>query len=107
MRKCGWETYKTAAPEAKPWGMQGEGVPVPEREPDFRPLGQLAVLSQIGLEMAAPVGVGAAADYFFGWAPWASICGAILGLVGGMAQLIAILNRQAKENSEKRQRERQ
>ena len=76
-------------------------------EPDFKLLGQLAVLSQIGFEMAAPVGLGVALDLYFGWGPWASICGAILGLVGGMAHLIAILNQRARENSEKRQRESQ
>jgi F0F1-type ATP synthase assembly protein I len=84
-----------------------EGVSMPQSEPDYKLLGQLAVLSQIGLEMAAPVGAGALADYFFGWAPWGSICGAVLGLVGGMAHLIAILNRAARESSEKRQRESQ
>jgi len=80
---------------------------MPKGEPDFKLLGQLAVLSQIGLEMAAPVGIGAALDYYFGWGPWASIAGAILGLVGGMAHLLAILNRRTKENSARSEREQQ
>jgi F0F1-type ATP synthase assembly protein I len=80
---------------------------MPQREPDFKLLGQLAVLSQIGLEMATPVGIGAALDYYFGWAPWASIAGAMLGLVGGMAHLFAILNRRAKDNSARSEREQQ
>jgi F0F1-type ATP synthase assembly protein I len=80
---------------------------MPQREPDFKLLGQLAVLSQIGLEMATPVGIGAALDYYFGWAPWASIAGAVLGLLGGMAHLVAILNRRATHNSERTEREHQ
>jgi F0F1-type ATP synthase assembly protein I len=75
------------------------------QQPDFKLLAQLTMLSQVGLEMAAPVGLGAALDYFLGWAPWASICGAILGLVGGIAHLIAILNRRAAEDSAKQQRD--
>jgi F0F1-type ATP synthase assembly protein I len=72
-----------------------------EREPDFNLLGQLTALSQVGLEMAAAVGIGVALDYYLGWAPWASICGAIVGLVGGLAHLIAILNRQGKDRTHK------
>ena len=48
-----------------------------DREPDFNLLGQLTALSQVGFEMAAAVGIGVALDYYLGWAPWASICGAI------------------------------
>jgi F0F1-type ATP synthase assembly protein I len=72
---------------------------------DPKQLGQLAMLSQVGLEMAAPVGVGAALDYYLGSAPWCSVGGAVLGLVGGIAHLIAILNRRAREDSTKRQRD--
>ena len=35
-----------------------------------------------------------ALDYWLGWMPWATVCGALLGLVGGMAHLVTILNRQ-------------
>jgi len=85
-------------------GSKRDGA-VPQQEPDFKLLGQLAVLSQVGLEMAAPVGLGAALDYYFGWAPWASVCGALRGLVGGMTHLIAILNRRAAEDSAKQKRD--
>ena len=57
-------------------------------------LAQYAALAQIGLEMAAPIALGAALDYWLGWMPWATVCGALLGLVGGMAHLVTILNRQ-------------
>ena len=56
-------------------------------------LAQYAALAQIGLEMVAPIALGAALDYWLGWMPWATVCGAVLGLVGGMAHLVAILNR--------------
>jgi F0F1-type ATP synthase assembly protein I len=74
---------------------------MPKGEPDFNLLGQLTALSQVGLEMAAAVGIGVALDYYFGWAPWASICGAILGLVGGIAHLVAILNQRVKNARDK------
>jgi hypothetical protein len=77
---------------------------MPQGQPDFKQLGHLAVLSQVGLEMAAPVGAGVALDLYLGWGAWASICGAIIGLVGGIAHLIAILNRRAAEDKAKRQR---
>ncbi len=68
-------------------------------------LAQYAALAQIGLEMAAPIAIGAALDYWLDWtAPWATVCGAVLGLVGGMAHLIAILNRRGN-GSAKRQRD--
>jgi F0F1-type ATP synthase assembly protein I len=78
---------------------------MPEGQPDLKQLHKLAVLSQIGLEMAAPIGLGVALDYYLGWAPWASICGAVLGLVGGMTHLIAIVNQGAAKDSAKRQRD--
>jgi hypothetical protein len=78
---------------------------MPRQQPDLKHLGYLAVLSQVGLEMAAPVALGAALDYYLGWGAWASVCGALLGLVGGITHLIAILNRRAREDSAKRQRE--
>jgi F0F1-type ATP synthase assembly protein I len=43
--------------------------------------------------MVAPVGVGIALDHFLGWSPWATVGGAIFGLVGGLAHLIALSNR--------------
>jgi F0F1-type ATP synthase assembly protein I len=67
---------------------------------------QYAALSQVGLEMVAPIGMGAALDYYLEWtAPWTTVIGAVVGLVGGMAHLVAILNRRESVNSEEQQRE--
>ena len=52
-------------------------------------------LSQVGLEMAAPIGVGALIDHWVGWAfPICSIAGAVLGLVGGVVHLVVLANRE-------------
>jgi F0F1-type ATP synthase assembly protein I len=68
-------------------------------EPKPENLGKLYALSQIGLEMVAPVAVGVGLDLYLGWGPWASICGAVIGLVGGMMHLIAIVNRRSTEKT--------
>ena len=54
-------------------------------------MGRLMALSQIGLELVAPVVLGVVLDNQFGWTPWGVIVGAILGLVGGFAHLISML----------------
>jgi F0F1-type ATP synthase assembly protein I len=64
-------------------------------------------LSQVGLEMVAPIGLGLLLDYWLGWGPWGAIVGAILGLVGGMGHLVSILNARTSKDPSKRQRERQ
>jgi F0F1-type ATP synthase assembly protein I len=74
------------------------------RAPGPEQLGKLYALGQIGLEMAAPIGIGAGLDIYLGWGPWASICGAVVGLVGGMMHLMAIVNRRTTEESSERQR---
>lgn len=57
----------------------------------------VAELSQVGLEMAAPIGLGALIDYWGGWRfPVAAIVGAIVGLVGGIFHLVVLANREAK-----------
>jgi len=66
---------------------------MPRGRPSLSDFAQYAALAQVGLEMVAPIALGAALDYGLGWMPWLTVCGAVLGLVGGMAHLIAILNR--------------
>jgi F0F1-type ATP synthase assembly protein I len=58
-----------------------------------REFGHYIALAQVGLEMVAPVGVGIALDHYLGWAPWGVIGGAVFGLIGGIAHLIALTNR--------------
>jgi F0F1-type ATP synthase assembly protein I len=61
-------------------------------------------ISQIGLEMVAPIGLGLGLDYWMSWGPWGAIVGAILGLVGGMGHLVVILNAKAAQDPSKNQR---
>lgn len=61
--------------------------------PDPKELGFYVSLAQVGMEMVAPVAVGVALDYAFDWRPWGTVIGALLGLVGGVAHLVALVNR--------------
>ncbi len=54
-------------------------------------------LSQVGLEMAAPIGLGYLADRLLGWLPVLTVLGAIVGLVGGMAHLVIMQRPDGKE----------
>lgn len=63
---------------------------VASRLPDPRDLGRYYALAQVGLEMVAMVGLGIALDHYYGWTPWATIGGALLGLVGGVSHLVIL-----------------
>ena len=62
--------------------------PTPDRD-----LGYYFALAQTGVEMVVPIAVGVYLDNTFGWSPWATVAGAVLGLVGGMAHLLLMLKR--------------
>jgi F0F1-type ATP synthase assembly protein I len=66
---------------------------MPQGPFDPKQLGFYITLSQVGLEMAAPVVVGVLVDYNLDSAPWGTIVGAVLGLVGGLGHMIVLLNR--------------
>jgi len=55
-------------------------------------------LSQIGIEMAAPIGLGAFIDLWLGILPWSTIAGAVIGLVGGIYHLVAMARDEPKED---------
>ena len=55
-------------------------------------LGFYITISQIGLEMVAPLVLGLVLDYNLGWAPWGAVVGAVLGFVTGLGHLISLLN---------------
>jgi F0F1-type ATP synthase assembly protein I len=55
-------------------------------------MARLMTISQVGIEMAAPIGVGLAIDYALGTMPIFMIVGAVAGFVGGVYHLI-VLNR--------------
>lgn len=74
-------------------------MPDPKPEsPGRSRLAYYAELSQIGIEMAAPIGLGAIIDYWVGWGPWGAVVGAVLGLVGGLFHLVKLSNRNVPEN---------
>lgn len=56
---------------------------------------------QIGLEMAAPIGLGFFLDLRLGTVPWLTVAGAVVGLVGGLAHLIALLTQEQRQESSK------
>jgi len=67
---------------------------------DPRELGRYFALSQIGMEMVAPIGLGLVLDYWLGASPWFAVIGAVLGFVGGLTHLIVLVNRpKEKEDS--------
>ena len=63
-----------------------------------RELGKYVAMAQVGMEMAAPVAVGALLDHYFGWSPWGIVGGAIFGLVAGMGHLFMLANRNDNMN---------
>src|SRR5690242_569580 len=69
---------------------------MPEGPPeDPRELGYYLSLAQVGMEMVAPIGLGAILDrYVWDWGPWGLIGGTVLGFVGGLAHLVTLANRQ-------------
>jgi F0F1-type ATP synthase assembly protein I len=68
---------------------------------EARELGRYFALSQAGLEMVVPLGIGLWLDYQFGWGPWGAIIGMILGFVGGLTHLIVMANRIERERTKK------
>jgi F0F1-type ATP synthase assembly protein I len=76
----------------------------PERF-DRQEMQRYAALSQIGLEMVAPIVIGLLLDRSLGWTPWALVAGAVLGLVGGFVHLVHLLNRMDAKDSSPSDRE--
>jgi hypothetical protein len=66
---------------------------MPEQNPGSREMGRYFALAQAGMEMAAPIALGAWLDHLLGWSPWLTISGALLGTVGGMVHLIWMAQR--------------
>jgi F0F1-type ATP synthase assembly protein I len=64
-------------------------------------LGFYITISQIGLEMVAPLVLGLVLDYNLGWAPWGAVVGAALGFVTGVGHLISLLNQHQDSGSSK------
>ena len=58
-------------------------------------MARLWTIGTVGMEMVAPIGIGAAVDYWTGWWPLFLIIGAVLGLVVGIVHLV-VLNQPRK-----------
>ena len=52
-----------------------------------------AVMSQVGMELFGPVLLGLLIDYAFGSMPWATVIGAVLGMLVGFVHLAQIAKR--------------
>jgi F0F1-type ATP synthase assembly protein I len=76
--------------------------------PDRKEMGRYVALSQVGLEMIAPILVGLVVDHYLGWTkPWALVAGAVCGLCGGLIHLVHLLNKMdAKDSSQSDQESR-
>jgi F0F1-type ATP synthase assembly protein I len=57
---------------------------------DPKKMARYLALSQVGLEMVAPIILGLVLDHYLGWSPWGVIVGAVVGLIGGLAHLIQL-----------------
>jgi len=78
---------------------------MPEEPVGPREFGYYMSLAQVGMEMAAPIGIGLILDHSFGWSPWGVVGGAVFGLVAGVAHLAMLANRRDDSNSPKSQRD--
>jgi F0F1-type ATP synthase assembly protein I len=74
-------------------------VPGPSKRDD---LGHYLALGQIGMEMAAPIGIGVLVDYWLGWQPWCTVAGACIGLVAGLVLLVRMANKENKVSADKK-----
>jgi F0F1-type ATP synthase assembly protein I len=63
---------------------------------DQKDLGRYLAMSQVGLEMAAPVALGWLVDSYFNCSPWGVIAGAAIGFVGGLAHLVQMTSPKAR-----------
>jgi F0F1-type ATP synthase assembly protein I len=70
---------------------------------DRKELGRYLAISQVGLEMVAPILLGLALDHYLGWSPWGVVVGAGLGLVGGLAHLIHLSGKPKRPDGQARE----
>lgn len=72
---------------------------VPDDAPKVRTSAYVLALSQVGIEMVVPIALGVGLDVWLGTVPFLMISGVILGLVGGLVHLMAILKRMDRRES--------
>ena len=66
---------------------------MPEDQSGSRQMGYLIALGQVGTEMVVPIGLGVGLDVWLGTIPLFVVLGVLIGFVGGIAHLLAILKR--------------
>jgi len=78
---------------------------MPESPVNPREFGYYLSVAQVGMEMAAPIGLGLILDHYLGWTPWGVVGGAVFGLVAGVAHLAMLANRRTDSDSHKPRRD--
>jgi len=74
---------------------------MPERPVGPREYGLYVTIAQVGMEMAALVGIGLLLDHYLDWSPWGVVGGAVFGLVAGVAHLAILANRRDDADSKR------
>jgi F0F1-type ATP synthase assembly protein I len=72
---------------------------MPSSFPDPKEMGRWMALSQIGMEMVAPIVLGAVIDYYLNCSPWGAAIGVIVGFFGGIAHLLMMVNQNQDSDS--------
>jgi F0F1-type ATP synthase assembly protein I len=70
---------------------------VPDQPRGSRDTQSNLVLAQAGLEMVAPIGIGVLLDSYFSCRPWGTVAGVVIGLVGGIAHIVYVVNHQGED----------
>jgi F0F1-type ATP synthase assembly protein I len=79
---------------------------VPLGPPNSKELRFYLALAQVGTEMVGPMLLGLLLDYAFGWLPWATVIGLIVGAIGSMTHMITMLQRRDREERQSKSEER-
>lgn len=66
---------------------------MPPGLPNPKEMGRLVALAQVGAEMVVPIVLGVVADHYLDSSPWGVIVGTVLGFVGGLLHLLAMLKK--------------
>ncbi len=72
------------------------------KDKEFRLMAKVAQISQIGMEMAVPVGLGIGVDYWLKTLPWFTIVGAILGPTLGFIHLLSLIRPEKNDEAGER-----